>query len=207
MIQAANAAFWDGIAEDYARKPLPDPAATARRLALTRERLRPADHLLDLGCGTGTMLLELAPAVSVAEGLDVSPEMIRIARAKVADRTDVRFAVCGADALPHADGAIDAVTAYNLLHLVEDPAASLREIARVLKPGGAFIASTACLAGWWPPFAAILPVLRWIGKAPPVHCFSEDTLRGWYADAGFVDVTAHDVGGEARSPFLTARRA
>ena len=206
MNQAANAAFWDRIAEDYARKPWPNPDSTARRLAITRSLLRPTDRLLDLGCGTGTMLLELAPDVADAEGLDVSPEMIRIARGKPAPSGNVRFAVGGADVLRHADASLDVVTAFNLIHLVDDPLASLREIRRVLKPGGWFVASTACLGGsWWPPYSLLIPVMQWFGKAPSVHCFPEDDLRRWYGEAGFTELTAHDVGAEATQPFFTAR--
>ena len=80
----ADQQFWDRIAESYAKKPLPDPTATARKLAVTRALLRPTDRLLDLGCGTGTILLDLAPSVAEAHGIDVSPAMIAIANTKSA---------------------------------------------------------------------------------------------------------------------------
>ena len=79
---APDARFWDAIAEDYARKPLPNPEATARKLDVVRTLLRPTDRLLDLGCGTGTILLELAPHVAEAHGVDLSPGMIAIASRK-----------------------------------------------------------------------------------------------------------------------------
>ena len=203
------AVFWDRIAEDYAKKPLPKPEATARKLDVTRALLRPEHRLLDLGCGTGTILLELAPSVAVAEGLDVSPAMIAIAQRKAQGVPNVSFQAAPAgtlDELP--DASYDVVCAYNLLHLVPDPAALARAVHRVLKPGGAFVSSTVCLGGvWFPPYGLILPLLRWVGKAPAVTMLSADELNTLLVQAGFVDLQTPDVGKIAPSVFLTARKA
>lgn len=206
----ADARFWDRIAEDYAKKPWPKPEATARKLDLTRALLRPEGRLLDLGCGTGTILLALAPAVAAAEGVDVSPAMIAIAERKAAEAgaANVRFRAAPAgDLADLPDGAYDCVCAYNLLHLVPDPPALVRAVHRVLAPGGAFVSSTACLGGvWLPPYGLILPVLRMFGKAPSVTLFSAAELHAMLATAGFVDVEAPDVGDAAPGVFLVARK-
>lgn len=205
-----DASFWDRIAEDYAKKPLPKPEATARKLAITRSLLRAHHRLLDLGCGTGTILLELAPLVAEAEGVDVSSGMITIAqrKAEAAAATNVRFRVAPAGALTElADGAYDCVCAFNLIHLVPDPGALVAAVYRVLTPGGAFVSSTACLGGtWFPPYALILPFMAWIGKAPAVTLLKADGLRALLSEAGFTDIEAPDVGDTAPGLFLTARK-
>ena len=206
----ADARFWDRIAEDYAKKPLPKPEATARKLAITRSLLRPDHHLLDLGCGTGTIVLELAPFVAEAEGVDVSSTMISIAqgKAEAAGAANVRFRAAPAGTLTEVpDATYDCVCAYNLIHLVPDPGALVRAVHRVLKPGGAFVSSTACLGGiWLPPYALILPLMRWLGKAPAVTLLTADGLRALLEGAGFVAVEAPDVGDTAPGLFLTARK-
>lgn len=204
----ADARFWDHIADDYAKKPFPKPEATERKLAITRSMLRPEHRLLDLGCATGTLTLALAPSVAEAHGLDVSSRMIAIAEGKGAGTPNVRFRVEPAGTLEAVpDASYDCVCAFNLLHLVPDPAALIRAVHRVLVPGGAFVSSTACLGGTWlPPYALILPVMRWIGKAPAVTLFTASELRAMVADAGFVDVAAPDVGDTAPGVFLTARK-
>jgi SAM-dependent methyltransferase len=204
----ADQQFWDRIAESYAKKPLPDPTATARKLAVTRALLRPTDRLLDLGCGTGTILLDLAPSVAEAHGIDVSPAMIAIANTKAASTPNAHFRAAPAGTLDDiADAAYDCVCAYNLLHLVPDPPALLRAIHRILPPGGHLVSSTVCLGGvWFPPYGLVLPLMRWLGKAPALTFLTEAELREMIAAAGFVDITAPDVGKTAPGVFLVARK-
>src|SRR4051812_22206672 len=74
--------FWDGIAESYAQKPVANPGAFDRKVEVTRARMRPGCVLLDIGCGTGSLALRLAPSAAHVHGLDFSPQMIRIADQK-----------------------------------------------------------------------------------------------------------------------------
>jgi SAM-dependent methyltransferase len=102
--------------------------------------LRPGMRLLDVGCGPGTITLGLAEAVAPGEvtGLDVQPAQVERARALAAERgqTNVRFEVGDAYALPFADAAFDAVYAHTLLTHLREPMRALRELHRVLRPGG-----------------------------------------------------------------------
>jgi SAM-dependent methyltransferase len=82
----AEARFWDDVAEKYARKPIGDVSAYERKLEIIRERLKPTDVVLDIGCGTGSLALELAPFVSHVHAVDVSIEMIKIGRRKAEDQ-------------------------------------------------------------------------------------------------------------------------
>ena len=74
-------------------------------------------------------------------------------------------------------------------------------------PGGVFVTSTPCLGGTWlPPYPVMLPVLRWLGKAPHVTLISPDGLTERATRAGFVDVERPDVGCKAPNVFLLARK-
>jgi arsenite methyltransferase len=207
----ADPTFWNRIADDYARKPVEDPAAFERKIAVTIARLAPTSIVLDVGCGTGSLALRLALSAAHVHGVDVSPEMTRIARAKAADQrvTNVTFHTGGFDdtftAL--ADGSVDVLCACSLLHLVDDRAAALARMHRLLRPGGFLVTSTVCLGESWVPYAPILAGMHWLGKAPRVWVFSKETLAGEIRRAGFVDLDAPDVGAKAEIGFMVAKRA
>jgi len=95
-----------------------------------------AAHILDLGCGTGMFLEELAQRGEIVIGVDSSAEMLGIARKRVGGASLVR---ADADHLPFEDRSFDVVVSVTLLQNVPEPAATMKEIARVLKPGGVAI--------------------------------------------------------------------
>src|SRR6188768_2480172 len=90
---ATSSRFWDRRAASYAKKPVPDEDAYARTLERVRAYLSPSASVLELGCGTGTTALALAPSARDILATDYSAEMIGIATAKAgaAGVTNVRF--------------------------------------------------------------------------------------------------------------------
>jgi len=111
-----------------------------RQGAFILPHLHPGMRLVDVGCGPGTITAGLARAVAPGEvlGIDVAPTMIERARA-LADAQgipNVRFEIGRAEELPAADESFDAAFEHALLEHVADPLRVLREMHRVLKPGG-----------------------------------------------------------------------
>ena len=206
----ADIAFWNHIAARYVQQPVEDPAAFERKIALTRARMKPADVVLDIGCGTGSLALRLAESGAQLHGLDYSAAMVDIARRKAAAQgaENVTFHLGSFDETftALAPGTLDGVYAGSLLHLVPDRAAVLRRAFGLLKPGGFFASSTVCLGESWVPLSPVLRAMRWLGKAPAVWCFSRAALVREIAEAGFVDVTDADVGAAPKIAFVMAVR-
>ncbi len=101
-------------------------------------------------------------------------------------------------------GSLDAVCAYSILHLIVDRPAALARIYDLLKPGGFFVSSTVCLGGSWVPYAPLLTVMRWLGKAPRVWIVSRQRIKQEMLQAGFVGIEQLDVGAESTIAFMTA---
>jgi ArsR family transcriptional regulator len=129
----SNAADWERIRALHA--PEKDVEAAIEKFV----RAEPIESLLDAGTGTGRMLEVLAPAIKRGVGVDVSPEMLAIARDRLARAEINHCQVRLADTyrLPFADGAqdagFDAVLFHQVLHYLDDPQTAIAEAARVLK--------------------------------------------------------------------------
>jgi ubiquinone/menaquinone biosynthesis C-methylase UbiE len=102
--------------------------------------LRPGMRLLDCGCGVGSITVGLAEAVAAGEvvGVDREPGQIELARQRAQEQrvTNVRFEVGNVYALPFPDASFDAAFAHTVLEHLSDPLRALKEMRRVLKPGG-----------------------------------------------------------------------
>ena len=203
-----DARFWDRIAQKYAADPIADVAGYEKSLERTVSRLRETDRVLELGCGTGTTALRLAPHVGQFVGSDLSAAMIAIAQAKAAASPHRNIAFHQADAADEAtpDGGYDAVLGFNLLHLVRGRRALLDKIRAILKPGGLFISKTPCLSEMNPLIRLAVPVMRLVGKAPYVDFFSAAELEAEIKAAGFeiLEVGRHATKGKDTRPYLVA---
>jgi ArsR family transcriptional regulator len=132
---SANAASWDRIRSLH----VPDDAVEAGlRRAVGK---RPFQSMLDLGTGTGRLLELFSPLYVRGVGIDLSREMLAVARANL-DRAGVRNAqVRQGDiyAPPVERESFDLVAIHQVLHYLEDPAAAIREAAKLLRPGGRLV--------------------------------------------------------------------
>jgi demethylmenaquinone methyltransferase/2-methoxy-6-polyprenyl-1,4-benzoquinol methylase len=107
-----------------------------RRFLVSRIEASADDVVLDVATGTGAVALELVRRYDCrVVGLDQSPEMLEEARRRVGARVELHTG--RAESLPFDDGSFDALTFTYLLRYVADPAATLSELARVVRPGGA----------------------------------------------------------------------
>lgn len=138
---------------------------------LARIRPRRWPSVLDVGCGTGINLLATANALHPTRllcGIDLSPGMVETARQKAAARgIPAHFIVGDAERLPFADGTFDLIICNSVLHWFTDRAAAIREMARVLSPGGQVALICAAAPGFSEWFALVDVLLPAVG-APPL---------------------------------------
>jgi demethylmenaquinone methyltransferase/2-methoxy-6-polyprenyl-1,4-benzoquinol methylase len=154
-----------------------------RRAAVEAVRASPDDRVLDVACGTGLVSAALVERWGCrVVGLDQSAAMLGRARAGADPRLAERigFVEGEAESLPFADGEFDHLTFTYLLRYVEDPAATLRELGRVVKPGGRVSSLEFCVpsGAWFRPWRLYTRVgLPALGRL---------VSRGWYEAGRFL---------------------
>lgn len=196
--------FWNRIARRYAARQIKDVAAYEAMLTDVAARLAPSDRVLELGCGTGGTAIRLAPGVQDWKATDFSAQMIEIARAKPAG-DNLSFVLVDAEEA-FDDAPFDAICAFNVLHLLDDPHAILDRIHASLKPGGLLISKTWCFGDLGTRWRGLFAVLRALGLFPATHGFTVAGLRQSLEKAGFEIVDETVFGKHRQNPYIVARR-
>ena len=162
-----------------------------------RGELRAGLRVLDVGCGPGTITLDLARAVVPGEvvGVDAAPAVLAEAASLAAGATDavdlrLSFQVADVEALPFEDGAFDVVHAHQVLQHLPDPVAALREMRRVTRPGGVVAVRDVDYATmtWAPQSDGLtewLELYREVARADGGEPDAGRYLVGWALAAGF----------------------
>lgn len=195
--------FWNRFAERYAARQIKDVAAYEALIADAASRLTPDDTVLELGCGTGGTAIRLAPNVAQFIATDFSAEMIRIARAKPAPG-NLEFRVVDAEA-SFSSGPFDAICAFNVLHLVDDPARLFADIHDHLKPGGLLISKTWCFGDLSRKLRFLFRAMGMVGLFPPAHRMTIEDLRTMIGAAGLEIIEQRVLGAYPQNPYIVAR--
>jgi ArsR family transcriptional regulator len=181
---ALHADHWDELRSLHIAETEVE-AAISRALAE-----RPVGRLVDIGTGTGRMLELFAAGARSALGVDRSPEMLRLARVKLADAGLASAELRQGDmfALPLPSGCADTVIVHQVLHYAQQPAAAIAEAARLLAPGGRLL------------IVDFAPHEREELRDRDAHArlgFADEAVTGWMAGAGLdARVLEHLEGGE-----------
>ena len=209
------AAGYDGLAELFSGFQY----GRWRRFLVSRISAQPGDTVIDVCTGTGGVAMATSQATGATViGIDLSLQMLERAQDKLfssktrhQNRNNIALALGRAESLPLPDSSVDVVCFTYLLRYVDDPAATIRELARVLRPGGQMVSlefavpdNIAVRALWnfytgWimPPVALCLsPGWRYVGaflgpsisnfyKTYPIERISEMWEQGGIADVQF----------------------
>ena len=153
---------------------------------------------VDVGCGNGAfteMLVERCAALEV-QGIDPSPGQLAFARTRLAN-SPARFREGDAMALPYGDAAFDAATMALVIFFVPEPAQSVAEMARVVRPGGSVSSYAWDILGGGFPFQVLQEEMAAFGMPPlwppSAEASRRDALEALWRGAGLVDVETHEI--------------
>lgn len=161
--------------------------------------LRAGIAVLDVGCGPGTITVDLARRVAPGQVLGVEPVDEPLTRARATAREagvdNVEFVLGDVYALQEQDATFDVVHAHQVLQHLGDPVAALREMLRVTRPGGVVAARDADYAAmtWWPADPRLdrwLEVYRSVARGNGAEPDAGRRLLAWAHAAGAADVTS-----------------
>ena len=179
--------FWDGLAERYAKSPVKNEEAYQHKLEITREYLDPNTNVFEFGCGTGSTSIAHAPYVNHILAIDISAKMLKIAEEKAlaANIDNIDFKQADISEMPVPETLFDVVMGHSILHLVKDREEVIQKARGLLKPGGIFITSTACLGDTSKLLKYVLSFAHFLGLVPLVQVFTKEELAKSIKDSGF----------------------
>jgi ubiquinone/menaquinone biosynthesis C-methylase UbiE len=204
------------LADHQAQVEYTQVRRAARWVPFLLPHLRTGMRLLDCGCGVGSITLDLAESVAPGEtvGIDVDAGQLVLARAAAAARGlgHARFEVGSIYELPFADASFDVALAHTVLQHLGEPLRALKELRRVLAPGGIAAVVDDDLSTW-----VVAPersaVYRWMAELVPQQIaanggnpFYSRNLRSLLLEAGFVRTEGYAVAAEQYGTLEETRR-
>jgi len=169
---------WDNLRQGYFTEAV-------RKTAIRVAHLHPEMVVADIGAGTGFMTAGLAPLVRQVYLLDGSPEMLAIARQNLQEYNNLVFQQADGGALPLPDNSVDSIFANMYLHHLPDPLAGIREMVRLLKPGGRLVLTDLDSH----PYTWLK-----VEKADLWQGFERAQMLDWFEQAGLVNRILNSTG-------------
>jgi ubiquinone/menaquinone biosynthesis C-methylase UbiE len=187
--------FWNLIASKYAASPITDIEAYEKKIEKLKSYLSAENHVLDIGCGTGTQCGDLSNNVKQVTGIDISSKLLVIAEQRKAERKieNVEFIQTTVFDERFMPGSFDVVMAFYVLHYFEDIDEVIRRIYSLLKPDGLFILETACMGEKGKIIGELVRLAGKLGFLPLINLLTTRQIEQSLEQAGFsiVDKTRY----------------
>ena len=180
-----NEKFWERIASKYDRIEQNDIAYPIF-IEKAKAYLKADDTILDFGCGTGLVCNEIDQNVRFIHAIDTSAKMIEICKSKASERNirNIEYARTTLFDEKLKEGSFDAVIAFNIFHLLEEPQNYFQRINQILKPGGYILSVTPCLLE--APFLNhTLKFFSLLGVTPKLNSFTSSEMEQLFLNASF----------------------
>lgn len=200
--------FWDRMANQFDNRSWHFEQPPVEE---TKQYLKISDIVLDYGCATGTVTLEIAGNVKVIQGIDISSKMIELAKGKASKRKieNVDFIQSTIFDERYNREHYDVILAFNILHFFKNTKTELQRINELLRPGGLMIIATACMGE--KTFLNMLQFLLFSpliasGIIPYMKFFKFAELEDSIVNENFQIVEIESLNGSGTNYFIVAKK-
>ncbi len=201
--------FWDRQAKGFGKSENEIHLNENKDFTSTLKYLNSSDVVLDYGCGAGVVARGIADKVKRIQAIDISSEMIKIARGKAIEQ--------GIENIDYAQATIfderfekesfDVVLAFRVLHVLENPRAAIRRIGELLKPGGRFISVSAIMGDWNVALRLLMLLLIRLRRIPRIiSVFSLRELEAMMTGEGLEIVERERMDDREAHYYIVARK-
>ena len=190
--------FWDKQSIKFEKLVNKDEQSFIKIIENTRKYLKNSDKVLDFACGIGTSSINMINYVKEIQAIDISSGMIEVAKRRMN-----KLLIKNIDFIQTT--LFDVITAFNILHLLEDPKIAIHRINELLKPGGIFISSTAFL-GEKSLFRFIFYLISKIGMVPHLKLLKIDELKKIVISENFKITETQKSNHPTPSGFMVAKK-
>ncbi|MDD1680035.1 MAG: class I SAM-dependent methyltransferase [Methanoregula sp.] len=204
--------FWDMVSNDFDNQARAEEnrgeQTHLKTVKNTKKYLKVSDHVLDYGCATGTVALEIVNNVKEVHGIDISSKMIEAANKKAAEhntgKLDFVQTTIFDDRLKRES--FDVILAFNILHFSEDTEKVMQRIHELLKPGGLFFSATPCLGENKSCLSVLLSLVTKTGIIPPMRFYKISELKDSVSRRNFQIVETECLVPNPTEYYIVARK-
>lgn len=193
--------FWDRQAKRFSESGNNE---SKKLIEKSKDYLTSQMTLLDFACGTGQSSVLFSEHVNQVVGLDYSEEMIKLASNNHFENIDFVQGTLDHESLK--DSSFDVVSAFNILHLVEDIDETIAKISTLIKPNGFFISNTPCIGEKKTMWVKIITALSRIKLFPQVFPLKSDELITKLIKYGFTCECVDIKGDKIKNVFLIMKK-
>lgn len=209
--------FWDKLSRVYDQETKRFDELNDRVIKSTKKYLNVSDAVLEIGCGTGTLTTALACNVKTIHAIDVSSQMIELARMKASERSieNIEFAQATVFDERLKPESFDTILIFSVMHLLEDTPKVMKRINELLKPGGLFISVTPCggeikrtLKSVIESIIFVIDLIAKVGIVPVINMksFKISELEKAIANGNFKIIATENMRSSEEHYFIAAKK-
>ncbi|MFA5267204.1 MAG: class I SAM-dependent methyltransferase [Methanoregula sp.] len=209
--------FWDMVSGDFDNQAKAEEKSGEQThlkiVENTKKYLRENDNVLDYGCATGTVALEIVNNAKEVHGIDISSKMIEAANKKAAEKKAAEHNTGKLDFVQTTlfddrlkRESFDVILAFNILHFSEDTEKVMQRIHELLKPGGLFLSATPCPGEKKSALGILLFLVTKIGIIPPMRFYKISELEDFVTRGNFQIVETECLVPNPPEYYIAARK-